>query len=320
MNAGRLRILLCATLAGLTMMSGPAPARQPAQRPPTGELLLDIADPVILLRIGRVPLRLRVGLEQKRVIELNPDAAERLRADPPSRAFRFEPGFEAQVGRESLAGIEAAAPVTINDRKMIVLVASHGRDCCAGTDGEIGLGLLPYATIRFVRTGASTPDRSLDFLIDDSGEHGPQATLQMGGKPLFVQFAFDRSDSVATASAGAILADAHGGRLSAVDAPDIGAFGIARPVALLRFPRPVEIAGFLYAQLPVRTADFAGNFDFPAAPGEAGDIVVRRKVEQQRAWPMVLIGRDRLDRCSEASFDTIAHRLTLRCAFEPAAS
>jgi len=304
-------------MISLVLMAVGAPGLGAAP-PPAGELSLDLADPVISVKIGRVPLRLRVALEQKRLIELNPDAAERLRANPPHRDFSFGPGFEALVGRETLQGIEAAAPITLNGRKMVVLVASHGRDCCAGVDGEIGIGLLPYAMIRFVRAGAADPGHEADFLIDDDGERGPETMLRVGGASLFVQFSLGRSDSVATAAGGAILARAYGGRLTQASGPAIAAFGIARPTAMLSFPRGITLAGFRFDQLAVRTADFAGHFDFPAQPAQAGDIIVKKKVDQQAAWPMVLIGRDRLDRCTEARFDSIARKLTLRCAFDVA--
>lgn len=307
-RAGWLLALAGIAAAGSTRAAKPPP-------PPTGELLLDMTDPVLAVSIGAVPLRLRVGLEAKRLIQLNPDAAARLEASPPDRKFHFEPGADAQIGRETLKGVEAAAPITLNKRKMMVTVASHGRDCCEGVDGEIGIGLLPYATIRFARAGIADPGHSIDFAIEDDDETGPETAVPVGRGAIRVQFAFGRADSVATSSAGALLAQAHGGRLTE-SAPTVAAFGIVRPTAMLDFPRAVTIAGFRFDQLRVRTADFAGNVAFPADPAHDGDILVRKKVEQQPAWPVVLIGRDRLDSCSEALFDTVAKRLTLRCAFD----
>lgn len=304
-----------AALLVLALAATPAGARNQAPPPPTGELRLDMDDPVIDVRVGRTALRLRVGLEQKRLIELNPAAVERLMSEPSNRKLRFEPGFDALVGRETLKGVEAAAEVMINGRRQLVLLASHGRNCCTGVDGEIGVGLLPYATVRFARANAADAGSSADFLIDDDSEHGPQASLPLAGAAILLQFSLSRPDSVATASAGAILARAYGGRLGASAGPTVAAFGIARPTAMLRFPHPVALAGFAFEQIPVRTADFAGRFDFPSDPSEPGDIVVRRKTDQQPAWPVVLVGRDRTDRCSEALFDTIVRRLTLRCAF-----
>lgn len=290
-----------------------AAARQPP--PFTGELRLDMDDPVIAVRIGDVPFRLRVALDQKRLIEVNPEAADRLAADPPDRRFRFEPGFDALVGRETLKGTQAAAPITLNGRPMLVTVASHGRDCCAGVDGEIGIGLLPYATIRFTRPGSPPAERSADFLIDDNDEHGPQADIPVGRDKLFVQFSLQRPESVATASAGAIIARSQGGRLRD-GGTVVAAFGIERPVSILDLERPASIAGFPYARIAVRTADFGGGHSFPVDPSEPRDIVVAKKVPRQEAWPVVLVARDRLDRCGAASYDGNRHILTLHCAVE----
>ncbi|ATE65630.1 hypothetical protein COO09_17380 [Rhizorhabdus dicambivorans] len=298
-------------LLALVALPTAAGAKRPL--PPTGELLLDMAEPVIETKIGDVKLRLRVALDQKRLIELNPDAVERLKADPPSRRFRFENGLDAYVGREPLPSIEATAPIKLNGRKMLVTLSSHGRPCCAGVDGEIGIGLLPYATIRFVRAGQAPADRSADFLIDDNDVHGPQASVPVGRRSINILFSLERPESFASSSAGAILAREYGGKLTD-GGRMVAAFGIERPISMLRFRQPAPVAGFVYKNLPVRTADFAGREEFPSDPDDPDDIVVKRRVKQQDAWPVVMIGRDRTDRCSEALYDTIAKRLTLRCS------
>lgn len=301
--------------AMLLLALGLSPAVDAAKTPPpfTGELRLDMDDPVLDVTVGKVPLRLRVALDQKRLIEINPDIVQRLTAHPPDRRFRFEDGFDAQIGRERLQGIQAATIVRLNDREMQVTLASHGRPCCTGVDGEIGIGLLPYEKIRFVREGGNAAEVTTSFTIDDDSIHGPQATVAAGGASVLVQFSLTRRESVATAAAGAILARGHGGTLTE-RAPVSTAFGIERPASTLRFGSPVSLAGFAFDEVAVRTADFGGSIDFPFDPAQPQDIVVTRKLPQQQAWPVVLIGRDRLDRCSEASFDGNSHVLTLRCA------
>lgn len=289
------------------------PADAAQKLPLSGELRLDMDAPIITLAVGDVPLRLRVSLNQKRLIELNPDAVRRIEADPPRRGFAFESGFDALVGRERLRGLQAAAKIRINGRKMIVTLASHGRECCKDVDGEIGLGLLPYESIVMER-GSRHSDATLvtDYTLDDNMIHGPQARQTVGADAIFVQFSLEQERTVATGSAGAILARAHGGRLD--DAGEIeAAFGIKRPASTLRFDSPANIGGFVYQDMIVRTADFGGGEEYPRDPDKAGDIMVKRRVPQQEAWPAVLIGRDRLDRCDRAEIDRRTNRLSLRC-------
>jgi hypothetical protein len=306
-------------LAAAALVAVAAAVLSPAQTlaaqklPLSGELRLDMDAPIITLSVGDVAFRLRVSLNQKRLIELNPDAVRRIEADPPKSGFAFESGFDALVGRERLRGVQAAAKIKINGRKMIVTLASHGRDCCKGVDGEIGLGLLPYETIVMERNGGvSGATRTLRYDLDDHPTHGPQARQTIGTDSIFLQFSLEQDRTVATGSAGAILARAHDGRLD--DAGEVeAAFGIKRPASTLHFGTPANVAGFAYEDLIVRTADFGGSEQYPRDPDKAGDIMVQRRVPQQEAWPAVLIGRDRLDGCDRAEIDRRTNQLSLRC-------
>jgi len=288
----------------------PATARK-APPPPTGEIELDIGDPVVAVRINGVPFRLRVGLDQKNLVELNPAAAAR-------SGLPFEPGFAADVGRVSLPGIAATAQLDMAGRRTPVLVSSHGRDCCAGVDGAISPLLLPYARVRFMRYGAANQDDMRTFNMTGDDEHGLQVPTPIGPEQVYIAFSLDRADSVASSSAGAILAKAHAGRLTGTGRETVAAFGIGRPARTLTFGHAFTLAGFRFDRLTVRTADFAGHYDFPTDPAEPGDIVVKRRIRQQEAWPVILIGRDRLDRCSEIAFATQTRALTLRCDFRAA--
>jgi len=289
-----------------------APARKP--RPPEGTLTLDIADPLVTVTVNHVTLRLRVAPDQKRLIELNRAAADRL-------GLPFEGGITDQVGRETVAAIGIGGEAMINRRPFPAQIISHDRDCCQGADGEIGMTLLPYAVVRFVRAGAPPGDWPLRrFLIEDSDERGPETRLRIGSKDIFALFSLTRPQSVATWSAAVILAGAQNGQLLPGAGPGIAAaFGVLRPTRTLALARPADIAGFGFTSLPVRIADFGGHYDLPAdRQALPDDIMVMKRVPTQDAWPAVLIGRDRLDRCTELRFDAIAKLLTLACEPAPA--
>lgn len=292
-------------LAGLALH--PAAARK-APPPPTGEIRLDMDDPVIEARVSGVVFRLRVGLEQKDLIELNPDAAER-------SGLVFEPGFDADVGKVTLPGIAATGELDMAGRKTPVLVSSHGRACCTDADGAISPILLPYAIVRFVRCGAPETGETRSFAMTGDDEHGLQIPIPIGADHIYAAFSLDRAESVASASAGAILARAHAGRPTGTEGVTIAAFGIDRPTRTIAFAHPFRLTGFAFDRLPVRIADFAGHYDLPAPPPEPGDIVVRKRGRQQEAWPLVLIGRDRLDSCAQIAFTTQTRMLSLTCDF-----
>src|SRR5215207_2659349 len=100
------------------MFAGAAIAKSPPPLLPTGELVLDMADPILSVIVNGVPLRLRVGLEQKDAIELNPASAERL-------GVRFEPDIDVNIGRITLPSRIATAPVEIQGRVIVLPLASH---------------------------------------------------------------------------------------------------------------------------------------------------------------------------------------------------
>ncbi|MDB5685619.1 MAG: hypothetical protein JWR77_208 [Rhizorhabdus sp.] len=304
---GRRAGLTLSLMAMTSLAATGAAARKPPP-PPTGEIVLDMDDPIVETRISGISYRLRVGLDQKDLVELNPEAAVR-------SGLAFEPGFDADVGRVTLRGIAATGELDMAGRKTPVLVSSHGRECCAGADGAISPALLPYALVRFVRKGVADRGEVRSFAMTGDDEHGLQLPVPIGGDFVYAAFALDRADSVASSSAGAILAKAHGGRMTGTSGATVAAFGVSRPTQTMTFSHTFSLAGFNFDRLPIRIADFAGHHALPMPPAEPGDIVVKRRYPQQAAWPVISIGRDRLDRCSEIIFATHTRALALRCDF-----
>ncbi|RVT94313.1 hypothetical protein [Sphingomonas crocodyli] len=291
-------------IVGALALIAAADARKPA--PPRGELVVPIDAPVIDVEVAGVPLRLRVGLDAKDVVEINADVIPRL-------PIMFEDGFDAQVGRETIKGVTAIGELRIGRTKRPVQLSSHGPKCCEGVDGEIGLGLLPYATVRFVRDGVQGALEERRLPVRSTIERGLEAVPD--GSPIAIQLAPGRERSVATAAAGALLARKLGGGPDGESFEVASAFGVTRPARRVRFERPAEIAGFAFADIAVRMTDFGGRESFADPDAEPGDIVVKRHIPRQEAWPVVMLGRDRLDRCAEIAVDMVGRQVTLRCVF-----
>ncbi|SFR83103.1 hypothetical protein SAMN05192580_0964 [Sphingomonas jatrophae] len=297
--------LPCLALA----LAGCATTPDATKPPPPVPLTLDLADPVVEAEIAGVPLRLRVDFQQKDVIELNPAAAARL-------AVKWEDGFDVAVGRVVLQGRQARAPVLIGGVAIESVVAEHGRDCCAGVDGAISPASLPYDPVRLVRQ--SEPEgRSASYPATISAETGLTLAQPLGRETLRVRLALDGETPIATASAGAVLAKAQGGRFVGPVFRVTPAFGVSRQARTMVFARPPLVAGFPLERVAVRFADFSGGRTLPL-PGE-GDgegIEVRgRAPPPQRDWPSVSLGRQQLDRCREIAFHRAQSVITLDCRF-----
>ena len=278
-----------------------------APQPPSGDLVLDAADPVVAVEIAGVPLRLRVDLDRQNNIELNPAAAARL-------PVNWEDGYALDVGRVQLGSRIAPVLMTIAGRIVPSQVADHGRDCCAGADGVIGPDLLPYASVRWRRTQAPIPTASLNVPLAASPTTGLSAPTDAGDVRL--RFAFDQGETVATAAAGATLARLWGGRWNGPSRHVVLAFGISRPARAIAFVRPGMLAGFRVDPLLVRISDFSGDEKLPADPSRADDVVVSRHLERQKAWSAVIIGTDHLSRCADIIYYAVPRSLTLHCAFD----
>lgn len=275
--------------------------------PPTGDLILDAANPVVAVEIAGVPLRLRVDMDQQDSIALNPAAAARL-------PVTWERGPSLDVGRVRLSSRVALAAMRIAGRDVPSQVAEHGRDCCAGTDGAIGPDLLPYATVTWRRLGAPPANRSITLQMIAN----PLAGLVAPSGPQGVQLRFGVAQprSIGTAAAGAALARKWAGRWGAQPERASLAFGVQRPARVIAFGQPGLLAGFQFDRLLVRTSDFAGQERLPPDPAGPGELVVSRRLARQPLWSSVMIGADRLGRCTEIVYAAIPRTLTLRCAFD----
>jgi hypothetical protein len=296
--------------AALLSLALPGCAPHPAPPRILPELTLDIAEPIVEARIGAAVLRLRVDLDRRNSVELNPAAAARL-------ALPFEDGMGLLVGRVELRERTVAAPVTIGGVTVPLTLSTYDRDCCTGSDGAIGPDLLPYGSVRFIRAGGVPgATTELHLPLVSRAETGLSAPTQTAAGELFVGFSLGQAETLATAAAGAILTAAQGGRFAGSNFDVAPAFGVRRPARLIRFDRPAILAGFRIAEVPVRVGDFGGGRKLPEDPALAGEIVVQRRRAAQPAWPAILIGRDRIDRCAEIRFQRAPMALTLRCTFD----
>ncbi|HEY0270878.1 MAG TPA: hypothetical protein VGC10_07810 [Sphingomonas sp.] len=276
------------------LIATPAGGRAPPPPPDLGAVTLDRADPAVDAMVAGMPVRLAVTLDSG--LYLAAVTAARLPLD-------WRKGEPEQVGRVRIDHRQAAGAVTIAGATVPMRIQTQDEPCCDGHDGAISVADLPWSTVRIGEDGGLAERR---FPLELDNQSGLSVAWRVNGHVIHVVLAPSAPETVATASAAAILAQAYGGHLEdAVRAVPV-AYGVARTVRDMRLDRPFDLLGFRLARVAVRIGDFAGDSSLPAPamPDARGDeIEVRHKpLPPQFRWAAITIGRDLLGRCPAITF------------------
>jgi hypothetical protein len=209
----------------------------------------------------------------------------------------------------SLAGKDFARGVSWFDGPMV-----------EGADLFIGPQALPWNQVRFHLRPAQPGERRLTFPIVRENLISTVVRFRIGRQEVRLGFAPERPVSIATAAAGALLAETNGGALGSASQrqPIRLATGVLRPARTMQLARPLSIRGLTLSSLLVRTRDFGGVTRLPgldtadeeAAPDE---VVVTAHAERSPAVYYIMLGADALAPCSTIVFDNVRSRVELSC-------
>lgn len=152
----------------------------------------------------------------------------------------------------------------------------------------------------------------LPLVQSDIGGYFTHLTLGEEQVPAF--FTFARRETMATAAAGALLADAFYGRLIGDSRRLHIEFGIERPVRPLDFATPAMLGDLPLANVVVRTQDTGSIAEIPDGERDPNEIVVAGSKDKplKRLW----VGTDTLDLCSSLIFDRETAQIRLSCRFD----
>ena len=300
-----------APLSLLLALAVPAlAARKPAPPPPLPPLVLSGAAPVIEAQIAGQSVRLTVDFGGDPFIMLGPAAVARLglAADTRTDGKTVDRGrFRVAVGQVSVAVPFSEEQVSIAGRSATVRVlapAAAPAEAVAGSDGVIGLALLPHDGVRLVFRQRQPSDR----VVTVAAEPGSRSSSTKfdwplpKGPPIEVELHHLRPVSVASVAAASRLAEAGDGKLNGPPRRVLIGFGVARPVRSLVLARPLAIVAVTVSTVDVRLFDWAGKAELPPAAESDGAALVTGKRGRQRGWPILKLGRDVLGRCASINW------------------
>lgn len=295
--ANRAKALLILSLAGLGSAAiGAAPAA------------LDYAvrgDGVVTAVIGGQPARLRISPWAPAAPTLNPDFAQRIGL----RGGLF--GFSVKVGPVKVGGQTSVTRLAIGKASFRRRVVWFDRPWSAGADAAVGPGGLPVDSVRFELHAPQPGERTVALPLDQAPFRPSYARVAIGKRSLIVLFDPQHRQTLATAGAGAALAEAFAGQFYGPPDRAEVAFGIQRPTRAMRLARPLAVGPLAIDRLLVRTGDNGSIAGIPDADADPEEIVVTAKGGNRR--DVLIVGRDQLDRCSSIVFDKKAKLIRLTC-------
>jgi hypothetical protein len=261
--------------------------------------------------VNGVPARIRIDPASPAVPLLTTALAERARLKAGPFDFEYLIGPKRSEGKSAVTRLDFGLGLI---QRRVGWTAAPYRE---GADAVIGPGMLPVPAVRFQLRPSRYGERvSVLPMVGQGGVDSPWGErfglIDIGGSPLRVHFDPGRRRTVATASAGARIAQALGGQLAGMPQPVEIAFGIIRPVRSLQLERPLLIGSLALRELGVRTHDFGSVRSIPEAGADPDEIVVVARGKKRRG-EQIRLGADLLDRCSSIVFDRAARQIRLSC-------
>ncbi|WP_425231013.1 hypothetical protein [Sphingomonas sp.] len=283
-------------------------AAPPAERIVTGDRLVAIT-------VGGLPLRFRIDPGVPGLPLVAAPVAERLSLRGGgllALGVAFSIGHERFYGRTQVVRLGWNG-TTAGKRRVGWLFRAYP----LAVDGTIGPAGVPEQVVRFAFHAPRAGERTVTLpMAGGGGLFGDWfalgAAITVGGKPLMIRFDPDHALTLVTAPAGVRLAAANGGTLTAQTARQEIAYGVERPLRVMRLARPLAVGPLSLTSLAVRITDGGGANTIPEAGADPAEVMVTARGRQQPG--VMTVGADQLDRCSSLVFDKGARQVRLSCS------
>lgn len=269
----------------------------------------------VAMTINDQPVRIRLAPDAVSVPTVNADAAEKLALRPSMIGYIYVIGsdripFKTDEVRYRMGGTSFKSRTAFSDKQVV-----------EEADGIAGPGFFPFQRITFNLRESREDDRAITFPLDKKmGRSQTGVKIEVGGRPIYVAFSFDRAESLVTATGGRWIADANGGRFGGNVRKAQILYGISRPIRSLSLDRSLMVGGLEVRNLAVRVSDAGNAQDIQNSAGleqDQNEIIVtggsNRKVPNQR----LVLGIDTIGHCGSITYNFDAGTVILSCPDQP---
>lgn len=181
-------------------------------------------------------------------------------------------------------------------------------------EGLLGPVSLSEEIITYRLRDAVAGEREITLPLVEHKRSGFYTRLPIGENYIPTFISFERPETMANASAGAILAQAFGARMEGESREMHIELGIHRPVRDLVLTERLMLGELPVKSIVVRTKDTGSTAAIPDEESDPNEIVVAGG--KLKIHPTLHIGTDSLDHCSTLSFDRPAQLIRMSCKMD----
>jgi hypothetical protein len=226
--------------------------------------------------------------------------------------------IQTTVGPVKIKGQQRLAEIEAGGRVETQLVQWYQRDMYSFGDALAGPYAIPVPVIRFVLRPAQAGETTFTVpLALDAKRWLASSPKLIGKKKVYFAFAPQFERTLASAGAGAAIAQIHGGEFTGDPVPVQVTYNVSRPARPVQLKTPIMLGSISLSKLLVRSRDYGNTNAIKEAKsadaGEEDEILVRAKRKGTNPEYFVYIGNDILKNCSSITYDKPGETATLSC-------
>ena len=181
-------------------------------------------------------------------------------------------------------------------------------------EGLLGPSALTDDIITYRLRAPQEGERVITLPLVEHKRAGFYTRFEIGDNYIPTLISFERPETMANATAGALLAQAFGARMEGENRDMHIELGIHRPVRDLVVPGGLMVGELPVKDIVVRSQDTGSTAAIPEEDSDPNEIVVAGG--KMKIAPRLWIGTASLEGCSSLSFDRSAEVIRLSCRFD----
>lgn len=225
--------------------------------------------------------------------------------------------IQSAIGTVKIRGQQRPVKVRLGNTTDNRMVQWFQTDIHKFGEALAGPYAIPAPVIRFTLRPAQPGETRFSMpLMADNERRVASTRMVFGKKKVYFAFSPHFETTLASAGAGAVIAQNNGGEFVGDPQPVVVAYNVARPARPVQLKTPITFGPIALSKLLVRSRDYGDTSaikEAKLAGANEDEILVQAKRKGTNPEYFVYVGNDVLKNCSSITYDKPGETVTLSC-------